>query len=372
MLKFIASSVDAAKAKALRALGEKAVIIAVRTLPSGDIEVSASDKPPPAEPATPLEPGFGRQAQRAIDEAAQRPVERAPPSGIRLNETLEQRYAEDALARLRGDLSRGGGKPAATSAEGDPLAKGMAELLAPHALGDPLLADLVEGARNAKLDDDFARVEAGFAAAFSYAPLAIAPGQPIMLVGPTGAGKTSCAAKLGAAGMARFGQALIMTADAGRAGAIDQLRTYADTIGTDYHIVETPEDIHSGLSAIRPRGAVILDTPGVSPYDSGDLAALKSFQEICGAEAILVLPASGDAAEFRDWALAFKEFGVRRAVVTKFDATRRVGAALSAAHAAKLALAQFSETAFISEGLLDASPEFLARRLLASRPGRMG
>jgi len=52
MMKFIASSVDAATERARRALGEKAVIIAVRNLPSGDVEVSASDKPQPDDQNT--------------------------------------------------------------------------------------------------------------------------------------------------------------------------------------------------------------------------------------------------------------------------------------------------------------------------------
>lgn len=369
MMKFIASSVDAAKAKAQRALGERAVIISVRTLPSGDIEVSASDKAPPAAPPSPqpAESGFGFQTQRKMEEAVHR-----PPSGARLNEALEQRYAEDALARLRGDLSRGRRADGPTLDLSDSAVKGMSDLLGPHGVGDELIAALVEGARGARIHDDLSRLEAAFAAAFAYGPLNLSAGAPIMLVGPTGAGKTSCAAKLASAAIARTGQALIMTADAGRAGAIDQLRTYSDNLGADYYIVETPPDIEQGMRVVRPQGAVILDTPGVSPYDSGDLAALKSFQETSGAEAVLVLPASGDPAEFRDWALAFREFGVRRAIITKFDATKRVGAALNAAFAAKMTLAQFSETAFISEGLLDASPEFLARRLLASRPGRVG
>ncbi|MEM6539046.1 MAG: hypothetical protein AAF668_15105, partial [Pseudomonadota bacterium] len=68
---------------------------------------------------------------------------------------------------------------------------------------------------------------------------------------------------------------------------------------------------------------------------------------------------------------AFAEFGVRRMILTKFDATKRVGAGLSAAYSAGLSLAQFSETPFISEGLIDASPEFLSKRLLAARPGRI-
>ncbi|MEL6507915.1 MAG: flagellar biosynthesis protein FlhF-like protein, partial [Pseudomonadota bacterium] len=114
-----------------------------------------------------------------------------------------------------------------------------------------------------------------------------------------------------------------------------------------------------------------LDTPGISPYDAGDLAALKSYQTAIGAEPVLVLPASGDVGEYTDWAHAFRAFGVRCCIITKFDATRRVGAGLSAAFEGNMTLTYFSETPFISEGLLPASPEYLAYRLTASYPGRI-
>jgi flagellar biosynthesis protein FlhF len=162
-----------------------------------------------------------------------------------------------------------------------------------------------------------------------------------------------------------------MTADVGRAGAIDQIKAYGDALGADFYITETPHDVANALRQKRPTGAVVLDTPGISPYDPGDFAALRSFQEATHGEAVLVLPASGDVEEFKDWAAAFREFGARRIMITKFDATRRVGGALTAAFTAKLALAHFSQTPFISEGLIDATPEFLARRLLAGRAGRL-
>lgn len=369
MMKFIASSLEAAKAKAQRALGERAVVIAVRNLPSGDVEISASDKPAPNAPAPRLEPTFGEAARRVIDEKAGR-----EPTGARLNEPLEKRYAEDALARLRGELSRagkgGGGAPPPDLS--DKTAKGLSDLLTPHGVGPYLLKALIDGARHSRIDEDLYRLETAFAEAFSYAPLPVDPATPIMLVGPTGAGKTSSAAKLASAAMENDLSAFIMTADAGRAGAVEQLRTYSDSLGADFFIVETPFDVEKALQINRPQGLVLLDTPGVSPFDAGDMAALRSFRDASGAEPVLVLPASGDAAEFQEWTAAFREFGVRKAIITKFDATKRVGAALAAAHSAQLALAHFSESAFISEGLTPASPEFLARRLLASRPGRIG
>ncbi|GAB4518905.1 MAG: hypothetical protein Kow00133_04270 [Amphiplicatus sp.] len=365
MMKFIASSLDAAKAKARRALGENAAILAVRNLPSGDVEVSASDRPAPAAPLEPVEPGFADETRHAIADARARPA-----AGARLNERLEQRFAEDALARLRGELTRS--RPPGPRLDlSDRVVQGMSAILRPHGIGEALLAALVDGARAARIDDDLYRMEAAFASVFTFAPIRFSPAAPLMLVGPTGAGKTSSAAKLAAAAIAQGQDAFIMTADAARAGAVEQLKTYSNALGADYYIVETPFDVDQALKARAATGAILLDTPGVSPFDSGDVAALRSFQEACRAEPVLVLPASGDAAEFRDWAQAFREFGVRRVIVTKFDASKRVGAALDAVHAAGLGLAHFSETPFISDGLLDANADFLARRLLASAPGRI-
>ena len=365
MMKFIASDLDAAKGKAKRALGEKAVVIAMRNLPSGDVEIIASDKPVPAAPPAAAEAGFGDAARKVIDEMPNR-----SGAGARLNEPVEQRFAEDALDRLKGDLSGGGRRQEIDMS--DKTARGILKLLEPHGVGEDLLAALVDGARRSRINEDLYRLQTAFDETFTYSPLQFAPSAPVMLVGPTGAGKTSCCAKLAASAMARGGTAFLMTADVGRAGAIEQIKTYGDSLGADYYLVETPLDVGQAIKLKRPTGAVILDTPGVSPYDAGDFAALKSFQEASRAEPVLVLPASGDAAEFIDWAVAFREFGVRRAIITKFDATKRVGAGLCAAHAGQMTLAHFSETAFISEGLLDATPEFLARRFLASQPGKVG
>ncbi len=365
MMKFIASDLEAGKAKARRALGDQATVVSVRELPSGDVEVTASDKPAPAAPEPAPKASFAGAARDAVDEGPFRMA-----AGARLNESIEHRFSEDALARLSGALA-GGGKKSSGLDMNDGAVKAMAEILAPHGVGENLLSALVSGARQAKIDNDLHRLETAFDTAFQYAPLHFAPTAPIMLVGPTGAGKTSCSAKLAAAAAQEGSKPIMMTADVGRAGAVEQIRSYSEALGADYFIIESPMDVSQVLRNERPSGGVILDTPGVSPYDSADVAALRSYREASGAEPVLVLPASGDAAEYTDWALAFRDIGVTRCIITKFDATKRVGAALCAAFEGSLALAHFSETPFISEGLLPASPDFLARRLIASRPGKV-
>lgn len=364
MMKFIASDLEAAKSKAQRAFDGKAVVLSVRELPSGDVEITASDKAAPSTPEPAPKASFAGAARDAVDEGAYR-----TGAGARLNEKLENRFSEDALSQLSGKLT--GGKTAMRIDMSDHTAKAMAELLTLHGIGPELLGTLIDGARNTRIDEDLHRLEAAFASAFTFAPLHFSPSNPIMLVGPTGAGKTSSAAKLAAASSEAGAPAFMMTADVGRAGAVEQIKSYGEALGADYFIAESPLDVRQVLRTHRPSGAVILDTPGVSPYDAGDIAAIRSFQEACEAEPVLVLPAGGDADEYVDWAKAFKAIGVRRCIITKFDATRRVGAALRAVFEGELALAHFSETAFISEGLVDATPEFLARRFIASNPGKV-
>ena len=365
MMKFIASSLEAGKAKAERALGKQATVVAVRELPSGDVEVTASDKPAPAAPEPAPKAKFAGAARDSVDEG---PFKMA--AGSRLNEAIEHQFSEDALARVTGALA--GGRGAKALDMDDATVRSMAEILAPHGVGDRLLAALIDGARQSKINEDLYRLETAFEKSFQFAPVHFAPTTPIMLVGPTGAGKTSCAAKLAAAASKDGGKPLMMTADVGRAGAVDQIRAYSDALGAAYFILESPLDAAQVIRNERPRGAVLLDTPGVSPYDGGDVAAIKSYREAAGAEPVLILPASGDAAEYAEWAMAFREIGVTRCILTKFDATKRVGAGLCAAFEADLALSHFSETPFISEGLMPATPEFLARRLIASRPGKVG
>ena len=364
MMKFIASDLDAAKAKARRALGSKTTIVSVRELPSGDVEVTASDKAAPSAPEPAPKAAFAGAAKDAVDEGPFR-----SSAGARLNEGMESHFAQDALNKLSGSLT--GGKVAPTIDMSENVAKAMSELLNLHGVGDAVLRAMIDGARGSKIDNDLHRLDTGFAAAFSFSQLQFSPNDPVMLVGPTGAGKTSCAAKLAAGAMANGSRAFMMTADVGRAGAIEQIKSYGEALGADYFIVESPLDVQQTLRSRKPDGVVILDTPGVSPYDGGDIAALRSFREASHAEPVLVLPAGGDADEYVDWAKAFREIGVRRCIITKFDATRRVGAALRAVFEGDLALAYFSETPFISEGLVEATSEYLARRFIASRPGKI-
>ena len=167
-------------------------------------------------------------------------------------------------------------------------------------------------------------------------------------------------------------RAAFLCADIGRAGALDQMTTYADALDTKFWPIEDPQDVINVLNNERPDDILILDTPGVSPFSPADVIAMEAFRDSLQAEPLLVLPASGDMNEHIDWANSFRDIGVRRCIITKFDTSRRIGAAVSAAYESNLALAHFSEAPFIADGLIDANPAYLAHRLLMKDPARIG
>ncbi|MEP6766453.1 MAG: hypothetical protein ABJB66_19220 [Gemmatimonadaceae bacterium] len=99
-------------------------------------------------------------------------------------------------------------------------------------------------------------------------PLRKASGRPylIALVGPTGAGKTTTAAKLavrkGAFGTQRVG---LITIDTYRVGGMEQLATYAELADVPFEVVYDVKEIDATLRRMTSCDVVIIDTPGRSP-----------------------------------------------------------------------------------------------------------
>src|SRR5688572_21598459 len=93
-----------------------------------------------------------------------------------------------------------------------------------------------------------------------YAPIEV-------FVGPPGVGKTTTIAKLAAQERARNGRRLgLLSADGFRVGAVEQLRLYADILGSPLTVARTPTELETALDAAGKR-PLLLDTAGRSPSD---------------------------------------------------------------------------------------------------------
>ncbi|HEY4953549.1 MAG TPA: signal recognition particle-docking protein FtsY [Gemmatimonadaceae bacterium] len=174
--------------------------------------------------------------------------------------------------------------------------------------------------------------------------LHFAPEKPtvILVIGVNGAGKTTFIGKLAALMAARGKSALVGAADTFRAGAIDQLRTWAERSGAEFVGSKAGADpasvafdaIDAGVT--RGRDVVIVDTAGRLHTSSDLMDELRKIHRVIGKripgaphETLLVLDATigqNAVAQARTFAAAIPITGL---VMTKLDGTAKGGIVLA-------------------------------------------
>jgi flagellar biosynthesis protein FlhF len=203
----------------------------------------------------------------------------------------------------------------------------------------PALAALVrtlKGKPDASLRDELGQ-------ALKIGPWPLEKG-PVMIamVGPSGVGKTTTAAKLGARARMDGRTVTFVACDTYRVGAVEQLARYADLMGAEIATARTSDELRSIIEAART-DVVIVDTSGRPPTADGvelALASRRSSQAPVAANrkrhVLLCVPASlrsNDAIRLAKRYAAAAPTGI---VVTKIDETDAPAGIVHASWAAKL------------------------------------
>ena len=156
------------------------------------------------------------------------------------------------------------------------------------------------------------------------------------LVGATGVGKTTTAAKL-AAQCARVygaGSVGLITLDSYRVGAHEQLRAYGRLLGVVAHMAHDRAALQDLLGLLGNRKLVLIDTTGVAPRDprKREMLDMLNLPQI---RRLLVLNAANHG-DTQDEAVAsfgahVGAAGAQQAVLTKIDEAVKLGPALDCA-----------------------------------------
>lgn len=346
-------TVNEALLKVRAELGERALIIETRPWKEAGLlgtragyeVVAASDDDQPAP--TP-------KSQAAALLRAAEPAPRGPDLSAE-------------LAAIRREMARlAAGIPARLHALG-----GLADELRDCGMPDEILNELdaacaAAGQRlNPERQRDFARLVLQRA----LAPVqALDWNQPrrLLVVGPTGVGKTTTIAKLaGELVLKRKARIALVTIDTYRVGAQDQLRAYADLLDVPMEVASTPAELARVMARFADRDHVLIDSSGRSPADETRLMELKGFCRACpGLSVALAVAGNAGRAEFASAVERFSILPIEHAIVTKLDECAEPGRLYGCLRRHRLPVRWFGTGQEVPEDLVAADPHLVVERLL--------
>ncbi len=259
-------------------------------------------------------------------------------------------------------------------------ARDVRDRLLEHGASDDLVRRVVgsvleRGARGTFAIDAAARA---LGASFPILPSPKRPRGPakphaFAFVGPTGAGKTTSLAKLGR----RLREAGLRVAFASLDGVTAAAFQRACKVESDIDRTEVPLVVLRGASDLRKawRGrtpdVVLLDTPGISPRDEGELDGLARELDRVGSatpmDVYLVLPATQSRSSLVLCTRAFARTAPTGCVVTKLDETDRPAGVLEEIARAGLPVAFLCDGQDVRGHMARPSPDRFADLFLRGR-----
>ncbi len=188
----------------------------------------------------------------------------------------------------------------------------------------------------------------------------------VALIGPTGVGKTTTVAKLAATYKLRHGKRVgLVTCDTYRIAAVDQLRTYANIIGIDLKVVQTPKEMASACDALSGCDAILIDTAGRAPRDADRLAQLRGFLDAAKPhQSHLVLSSTACESSLREAAANFGPLGCDRVIFTKLDEAVNFGVLINVASTIDTRLSYVTTGQEVPDHIEPGSPDRIARFVL--------
>ncbi len=190
------------------------------------------------------------------------------------------------------------------------------------------------------------------------------------LVGPTGVGKTTTIAKL-AANYSLLAQkrVALVTVDTYRIAAVDQLKTYAEIIGTPVDVAFTPAELKAAIDRRSDYDLILVDTAGRSQKNKMQMAELRAFLDVIDDPLVhLVISGTTRTRDMIDIVERFGQFPITHLIVTKLDETSCYGILYNLCRLTGLPLSYVTNGQSVPDDIEVAESERIADFILGVSP----
>ena len=155
----------------------------------------------------------------------------------------------------------------------------------------------------------------------------------IMLVGPTGVGKTTTLAKLAKILFLKENEVGMITLDKYRMAASQQLKEYGDILGYEVESCSDSDELKLALLKFMDKDSILIDTTGKSQKQIVVDENLKSMVDLVNPDQLsLVLSATTKTEDLYDCIDKFSVLDVNSIIITKIDETNTLGGIINIAY----------------------------------------
>lgn len=153
----------------------------------------------------------------------------------------------------------------------------------------------------------------------------------IVLVGPTGVGKTTTIAKLaGKYSLIEKKKVGLITIDTYRIGAVEQLRTYADIMNIPIKVVFSINDMETAVKGMQNCDVILVDTTGRSSKNAMQISELRAFiDKLKIGNVNLVISCTTKNNDIKTIVKGYSPLNFDNVIITKLDETSTYGSILN-------------------------------------------
>ncbi len=190
----------------------------------------------------------------------------------------------------------------------------------------------------------------------------------VALIGPTGVGKTTTLAKLAAnLKIHQRHRVGLITLDTYRIAAVDQLKRYAEIIGSPLRVVGGADELRDARNSMSDCDFILIDTAGRSPKDTLKLNELKGLINVAEPDEVHLVLSTTASQSCVELAVArFGEVRVDKIIFTKIDEAANVGIVLNVIRKANKSLSYITTGQNVPDDIEVGHGKRLAQLILGS------